>query len=367
MKKIFYKLLVVLLFGFISQESTAQLTIVNANVTPFNISPNGLCQLTIMNPSSQVTAVVEAQLRNAANNQLIKVVTTPVILKKGITSLRPYQYSFQSVVYSGSNQANYLKTHNKLPSGNYQYCARISVVNNSEDIDDYCQEIDATDQSFLYLVFPEDKEEIETKNPILMWMHSEPFNVLSQGEFFRMVVVELGGHQGPEAGIISNPPCYLKNYLSRHQAQYPFDAKALEPGKRYGWQVQKISNGTVVATTEAWEFTMAKEDEPIDHRYVSLKRKLDGGAYPIQNDRLFFRFDERYTGNQLRVNIYNEQMVLIQPSVKNQDLENAINAKEQGYNRYELDLLPYKLKKGYYLLVVKNEKQQQYKLKFYVN
>jgi len=366
MKKIFYQLLVMMLCGFISQESTAQLTIVNANVTPYNISPNGLCQLTIMNPSSQVTAVVEAQLLNAANNQLIKVVTTPVILKKGITSLRPYQYSFQSVVYSGSNQANYLKTHNKLPSGNYQYCARISVVNNSEDIDDYCQEIDATDQSFLYLVFPEDKEEIETKNPILMWMHSEPFNVLSQGEFFRMVVVELGAQQTPEAGIISNPPCYLKNYLSRHQAQYPFDAKTLEAGKRYGWQVQKISNGQVVATTEAWEFIMEKEELPTDHKYISLKRNLDGGYYRVQNDRIYFRFDERYQGNNLEVRIWDEKGTVIKPSVVNEGMEMSEYEKNKGYNRYELDLLPYKLKKGFYLLKVKNEKHQLNQLKFKV-
>lgn len=362
MKKLLFGLTLCLTVFF----SKAQVNVVNANIQAFNVSPRSLCQISIMNnASANVQVALHIQITNSANNVLIKLSTAPIQLKLGLNTITGGSVNIVQTTYGSSNQAQYIKAQNKLPSGAFNYCVVVRPVAALEEGDDYCQEIDAVENEFLYLVFPADEDTIETKTPLLSWTHSEPFNILSQGEFFKMTVVELKDDQSAEAGVIANSPVFLKNYVNRHQVQYPFDAKNLEAGKRYGWQVQKISNGNVINKTEAWEFVIDEKVDPKDHMYVTLKRKLDGSYYRVQNDKIFFRFDERYKSQNVNCKIYNDKREEITPELSNIK-DKKLNTKVSGYNAYELDLIDYNLKKGFYTLEVINVKKEKFQLKFYV-
>src|SRR5690606_17183536 len=189
-----------------------------------------------------------------------------------------------------SNQGNYVKSKNQLPSGVYSHCISLIPVEGLETGDEYCQDIDASENEFLYLVFPADGDTIETRNPVLTWTHSEPFNILSNGDYFRIVVVEMEKGQSAEAAVTSNTPVFYKNHVNMHQVMYPFDSKDLEPGKHYGWQVQKLSRGVIINKTEAWEFILNKPELPQDVKYITAKRYPNSSFYQAFNDRIFFRF-----------------------------------------------------------------------------
>ena len=136
-----------------------------------------------------------------------------VVQKKGITSLNASTLKFAQVAYSNHPQANYIKTFNQLPSGVFNYCITVIPIQNFEQGDEYCQTIDATEKEQLYLINPVDEDEIETPTPMLIWFHSEPFNLLNQGEFFRLLLVELNDNQSASSGITANVPYFIKNNL----------------------------------------------------------------------------------------------------------------------------------------------------------
>lgn len=341
---------------------TAQVTILNAGITPFNASPRNFLDLTLMNLKGNEQVTLQAKLLTAQNELLVTVTSSPFTIKNGVNQTTGQGVTVASVNYSSSQKANAIKTTNTLPSGRYNYCVTITGVDVS---DEYCQEMESESTSFLFLVSPPDKEEIDTKYPLLLWTHSESFSLLGSNEYFRIIVTELNGTQSPEAAINTNVPVYMKNLLQTHQVQYPIDAKELKPGNRYAWQVQKMNNGAIVNKTEAWEFKVKAPAQVKENKYAVMKKTLDGTMYLASGNKIFFRFDENYTGNKMRYKILNEKQEVV--SLAKDDEENIkMESVNPGYNTYVIDLNSYKMPGGIYTLEIANEKKEVYKLKFTV-
>lgn len=351
----------------------AQISILSSSINSFNITPQSVLQVNVMNNDQESIVYLECNIYNSANEIILKVRTQPFTLKKGMNSLSGYNLQFSSVEYSNSNQATYVKSVHTLPSGKFNACYLLNLLSN-EPGDEYCIDLESDISSFLTLISPMDKDTVDTPNPMLVWTHSEPFNLLAQGEYFRILITELMNEQNAESGVTYNTPTYMKNYVTSHQLLYPYDAKELEPGKHYGWQVQKLSNGVIVNKSEAWEFVCKPELKITENKYAVLKKKLDAGYYTAFNNKVFFKFDEEYNSQTMKCKIYNEKHEIIKPVFKNEDLvvnrknmeyENAL-VKLCGYNRYEIDLDVVNIQKGMYTLEVANEKNELYLLKFYV-
>lgn len=356
---------ILLISLFLNVVAFSQLSVINVNFNEYNISPSSLAQITISNSSGAGQVRIEGKLTNSANEVLLTTVSEPVTLSNGITVFGPHNLKFSQFNYSAVPQGEYLKSMHRLPSGAFNYCVQVIPMSGIEEMDEYCQSLDASMTEQLFLVNPYNEEVINTSTPILIWSHTEPFNLLAPGEFFRLKLVEVTeGQEGAEAMVV-NTPIYYKNYVEKHQVQYPLDAKQLETGKNYAWQVEKVSNGNIIANTEVWEFTIEEKAKPSNIMYVELNTKLDGSIYVPQDDRIYFRYDERYQSTSLKCKIYSDRQDEIVLETENEQ-RNSVNAISTGYNSYELDLKPYKLKKGYYTLKVENEKGELYMIKFVV-
>ncbi|HTA63067.1 MAG TPA: hypothetical protein VK835_11455 [Bacteroidia bacterium] len=315
-----------------------------------------------MNNKEPIEVVMEAKIISPQNGVIMDVVSAPFFLKKGMIVTSQLNMSVVSVNYASNDQGNFLKTSHTLPSGKYSYCA---VIRATDVNDEYCTDLEADNSSFLFLVYPPDKDEIETKYPVLVWTHSDPFSINTQSEFYRMVVVDLKKDQSPEGAVNTNVPVYMKNYLTSHQVQYPIDAKELQAGNNYAWQVQKIYNGAISNKTEAWEFKL-KAPEPIkENKYAVMKKTLDGAFYKAENNKIYFRFDEGYANNDVYYKILDDkqQVVSTQKSKEKGDRV-KMEAVKTGYNQFMIDLSQYKMSPGIYVLEVNNEKKEVYKLKF---
>lgn len=368
MKNIFWSITLLML---LASNSFSQLSITHATVNSFNITPQGLVQVSVLNSTSVSHQLhLEAWLSNNSNQPILKVITRDFTVKPGLNLINPSEISFVQTQYGSNQQAEFVRTQHTLPSGYFKYCARLVAKGTIETTDEYCDEIESSVNTFLYLVHPYDKDTIETKYPLLLWNHSEPFNLLAPGESFRLILVELNTGQSPEAGVTANRPLFMKNNLLTHSINYPMDAGELKEGKRYAWQVQKMANGNIINKTEAWEFTIAQPKENKPTKYALLNKKSDAGFYLVADNTLYFRFEEDYTGGKIDIKILDENHKVISTNVNNESSKgrtNEVNLKVSGYNRYELNIENLKLKKGYYFLEVLNEKKQKYKLKFYVN
>jgi len=351
---------------FLFYGSYAQVSILSSSLSSYNVTANSVIQSSVSNTAANAQIIIEAQITNAANEVLVLVRSEPIVLHVGLNVFGPHNIRIQQTQIGSSPQAKFIETQHRLPSGNYNHCIKVIPVAGVEEPDEYCNQINAEEDGFLYLVNPIDFDTIDTKRPLLLWMHSEPFNLLSQGEFFKMTLVALDDNQTAQEGITTNSPLLMKNYLTRHELMYPFDSEELEEGKRYGWQVQKISNGSVINQTESWEFVLAKKEDPIDHLYVQLKPKSEGKFYEVQNERIYFRFDEKYNSQDIKLKIITDQGEKLDVSVDNLK-ENSSANRSAGYNKYILDVGPMKLKQGYYKLEATNEKSEKFLLNFHMH
>jgi hypothetical protein len=353
----FFALWMTLLWSY---TAFAQLSIVSGSVNEYNITPKGLLEVSIMNPQHAVGVILEAKLIDLqTQTTLLDVTSNSFMLKQGLSNTSQLSVSVASSVYSNGEKVNYLKSTHSLPSGNYKYCITVKTLSIDVSGDEYCSNLEAEASRFLFLVSPPDKDEISTKFPVLIWTHSEPFSLSNANNYYKMVVTELNPDQSPEAAINTNVPVYLKNYLSSHSVQYPVDAKELIEGKSYAWQVEQINNGNIVNKTEAWQFKLRPNLKNPDIKFVTVKKNVDGAYYLAVNNKIYFRFDESYGSKKVSYKIYNEQHQPI-PSNTNQELKST----EVGYNEYEINLAPFNLKQGMYLLEIINDKKEVYSLKF---
>lgn len=346
----------------------AQATIVSVQVLPYNITPDNMLSASIMNNGSGQQAQLVSRLYSSSNDLVLTVRSASFFLKSGLNSPFEGGRKVMTAEYAFNSQAEYIKTTHSLPGGNFKICVQL-ITASPEPADEFCDELVSDFNQYLYLVNPDNKDTVESTTPLLMWMHSEPFNVLGPGESFRMIVSEISGGQGAEEAVSVNSPVMLKNYLSAHNLQYPYDAKELIPGKRYGWQVQKMANGVVINKTEAWEFVVRKKPEEKDIKYVALKPAIDGSIYTAVNGKVYFRFIEEYhskggmkayiisdKGKEFPVTVLKDQ----------EDAKHATSIKSNGDNRFILDLSLANLKPGYYRLEIKNEKRETFYLKIYL-
>ncbi len=364
-RKLFLPVLILVWFFMPNRIIAQQASILSATISEYNITPNGLLDVSIMNHIGDVQVVLEAKILNSQNEALISVVTKPFTLKKGLSIVSQLNVGITSVMYASNNQGNLLKNSHILSTGKYHYCASISGVDVS---DQYCQDIEAENSTFLYLVSPPDKEELETKYPILIWTHSEQFSLTNQNEYYRIIVTELNKGQSAEAAINTNIPVYMKNYLNSHQVQYPFDAKELQTGKEYAWQVQKMYSGAIVNKTEAWQFKF-KDKEVETKNYTLLKQALDGSTYYAVNEKIYFKFEEPYysADSKLAAKIYNAERKEFNPQAKNElKKEGKETIKYTGLNLFQMDLSSLNLKSGIYTLEVTDEKGKLYLLQFMI-
>ena len=346
----------------------AQVSIVNIQVMPYNITPEAMLSASVMNNADPQQAELISRLYNFNNELLLTVQSSPFTLKKGLNSPAEGSRRVSSTVYGSSSHAEYIRTTKGLPTGTFRICVDVIVSKAQEPQDQFCDEIESNFNQYLYLVYPADKDTIDTKTPLLNWTHSEPFSVLTQGESYRMVVTAIKEKQSAEEAVTVNEPLMMKNYLVSHNLQYPYDSKELQEGGHYAWQVQKVANGVITNKTEAWEFYLRKKPEEREIKYVALKQVIDGSFYTTWSGKIYFKFSEEYNSKGkitawIRSDKGKEFPVVIDKDSK--DKGPASNIKVTGDNRFVLDLDKDNIKPGHYIMEVRNEKKETYFLKFY--
>lgn len=349
-----------------SISAAGQATIINSNIDPHFIDPGRMMDINILNTGSEAQIVLDAKLLNSANQLILEVKSNVFTIRNGMNPGSSLRLSINQANFGSSEQAKFIQSSKMISSGIYHYCCEIIPISNLESGDQYCEDIEANISNSLLLVYPNDKDTIEETNPILLWNHSEPFNVLAPGCFYRLVLVEMKPDQFPEAALNSNPDFYIKNNLFSHQIPYPNEARKLEPGHTYAWQVQMIANGIVFEKSDAWQFTISPIQYPKENKYATLQKNLDAGYYTVENNKMFFKFEEEYAAGEISFVIYNSQRVPILPKVKNEAYSGSeINIKKNGYNRFEINLDDLDIQPGFYTLEARNEKGGIYLLKFY--
>jgi len=364
MKKRYITLLIVALSLC---RTYAQVSVVNIQLTAYNVTPETMLAAAISNTGDAQQVMMVSKLYNTNGELLLTAKSGSFTVKQGMNAPFDGNRKVSDMQYSMSKQGEYIKNTHSLPGGTFRICIDLIKATTTEISDQFCDELESDFNQYLYLVFPADKDTIESTTPLLIWTHNEPFSLLVQGESYRMIVSEMKNQQKPDEAITVNAPLMVKNFLTTHNLQYPYDAPVLMEGGHYAWQVQKVSNGVITNKTEAWEFFVHKTPEETAVKYVSLNKTQDAAYYTAVKNKIYFKFDEEYAGGTIKCEILNSKQQLILAKTHNESFKSApLNFKAKGFNRYEIDLDELDIKPGYYTLQVHNEKNELFLLTFYV-
>jgi len=81
------------------EKTSGQINIISANIQPFNITPQSLCAVTVMNPVNNLQVALEAKILNNSGEPLLIVRTGPFQLTNGITNISSIPFTIISADY----------------------------------------------------------------------------------------------------------------------------------------------------------------------------------------------------------------------------------------------------------------------------
>ncbi len=353
-----------------------QIQIINSSLNELMVTPESMNRLVISISGDIQSIRIEAELINSEDSEtLIKTESQVIPVKKGINSINPTDNFFELQRFGVSDISNYVRTQRKLPSGMFEYCNRIYTVDGEYFEKEYCKDFFEVVNEFLRLVSPSDGDTIDTSLPILNWTTSAIQEMKLGTKDYRLLLSEKGEDESAEYALNVNPSIFLENKMKVMSIPYPLSAPKLLPNMSYAWRVEALVDNEVVDETETWFFVIRGEVEEKSLKYAVLRERLGGSTYEVIDGKIFFAFDETYSGSTEfpRCEIISDLGEVVQNPLEfdsdinpNSDMvaENQVLGTVQGTNKYLLDITKSALKPGIYTLEVWNFKGELKKLKF---
>jgi hypothetical protein len=363
MIKIMSKIIGLLSFLCWFSSGIAQIMVTGHLASPMNCSPTNVLSVSVQNGTG-VTAIgaIQATLREA-NGQVLLVVRSMSIEFSPGTSRFNGQSILESSDFKEQPTAVNLWSHGQLLSGQYELCFEV-ILSTGEDVPSMCFPLVSCYSSFLQLVNPFDKEIVVQSNPILTWGHSGLLPSIDPLETFDLRLVEVGKDQNKSEAIAENPFVLFLPNIKSHSILYPIDAKELELGRTYAWQVRHSYADKVIEFSDVWEFTIQEWEDPRDIKYVYLSGSEYSDLVEVYNS-LYVRFDERYLSEMVEVALEDANAKVLLPELLS-DSQNVLS-KRNGFNGYRINLSQYHLKAGYYTVIMWNAKGDKYSIKIHFN
>lgn len=337
-----------------------QITLIPPVVSAYYVTPESIITAQVISTENPAMITLECSLKSNSGEPILFVRTGEISINQG-SNLISRQTRLTEIQYFGE-LGTFVRTHQQLPTGNYELCIKLHGSILETQIQE-CQSFESEVDLLLSLVYPNDGDTIETTLPLLTWIHTGDFSLRSQD--FRISLTEVFSSQQPAAAIRENPQQFTKSQLSTHTVPYPANAKSLEPGKHYAWQIELWQENRPVQFSEVWHFFIdEKKPEPV-MKYVKLRKGMNAGLYRIVDERVYFSFDEAYLCAACL-----PQISITDMHGKVQNSEPAIDGKIAlaivNYNQFSLDTGPYNLSAGSYTMSILNSKNDKYELTIYV-
>lgn len=202
-------------------------------------------------------------------------------LPPGRTSLRLEDLRIRKQTYQPGYEPFAVRTGN-LPEGDYRYWVLVQPFRVGDT---------GTSVSIRpgkpRLILPRDGAAVMDEFPRFSWTRPVPAPVAAVG--YRLRLVELRKGQTPEAAMKSNRPWFEKGGKAT-SISFPVSARMLEPGREYAWQVEVVSDCTLVAASTVARFRYRPDDAEacrcvIDDIRVAGEAVEVGAALSLPADR----------------------------------------------------------------------------------
>jgi len=256
MKKMWYIVVIFLLFGTaFSQTWTVNIILeprVNPYVEEWRSNPR-MATVRITNPTSNFdTVTLYVTIEHKRHGRVLTGRSRPLRFRPHETrSLNnPDMVNWATVDYPRS-LANLAMRTGLLPAGRYTIC--IDVQKDGKVLGRQCKDFDIILSSPPRLISPRDKDSV-LSNPIFRWTSISTPYFMKVTYHFMLWRINLGENH---TFVMRRKPYYSKK-LSSTMLSYPSEAPLIESGKRYIWMVRsEDSEGNPIGSnrgkSEVWE------------------------------------------------------------------------------------------------------------------
>lgn len=377
MKQSFIFCLLLLLTSSIAFASSIELIL--RPVSPISFGTKDFWNLTVVNNNAQAIDVTfETNVDYISGKHAIKATSNTITLNVGVSTISSSDVFSTNVNYYSQLLKEADEAANTFLPGKYKYCVTVYGSNHTV-LAKECIDVELTILNPPVLISLGNEAEVDYLYPAFNWSPPTPVfpNVVYD---FKLVEIREG--QTKYDAILRNPIAYGEKGIQVTFLQYPTNAKALEKGKSYAWQVQARTpevykentlNNNSLGISEVFLFKIKDKDKVGDTlRYNELRTKLEGQVVSLVDDKLFFITKGEYTYNKaLEYSVFNENNEKVEVKVNRiieskQSEEKSGSESVYGENKYVLDISNINLRRGYYTLEVRDDKGYSQYLKFKV-
>ena len=309
------------------------------------------------NSSFSIQCILQIQLNSKDKNQILEVKSKEILLSPGLTSDFNSNIFSSNYRYFGNSISRDFEQSDLLPPNEYKIC--VSIISKTEpytlSLD--CDFIEIKPHLPIELVYPENKDEIETLYPLLRWTPLIP----QDGITYNLMLAPVFGKSSPAEALARNSRFLDITNLTTNFIPYPLDAPKLEYGKYYSWQVIAYKGNIVEGVTDVWKFMPIKSKINLNTEsdcYRIISKENNNGNY-LFGHTIKFSYDNRsndYGLNYLILDTKNGNKISNLPEIKLQ----------KGINNIDIDIDDIKgiNKKSSYLIEIRNNDLERYTLTF---
>jgi len=268
-------------------------------------SIDGIGIFKVQNLTNDVlTGRIVISIRETASKMdVVKIQTPPTTLKPGMYEFPRSVFTGSAFNFAGNKLAAIVNQTRAFPPGEYEYCFRF-VPSDKVSEQEYENCFDGSIQPVvpISLIYPDDREKLCNKRPLLSWQPPMPYTAAMQ---FRLILV--GKNEGEKSfeSLLTKAPLVLIDKITTTSINYPANSPDLQEGKTYAWQVIAYQQGIVISKSEVWEFTVQCKEPAIqteNDSYRELKSMVNGNYY-IANGIIKFSYNNNYNLKKLQYTI----------------------------------------------------------------
>jgi hypothetical protein len=361
-KEIHYNFRIVVLLVLVVfriETSKAQISTIfqQSNIYSFGLDEAINCQVLNSGQESIMASIDIEVKKNALSMYACK--WDNQVLETGLTQLqKPLGIK---EIFSSQARLEGLDISREFSPGNYLLCIKITNVKSQEILNSECFKIEILPMSPLVLIYPSNESVISYPNPDLIWQGPFTQNI---NYTYTIKLCERYEGQSTLLAIGQNPVLFGRSGLNSNQITYPIEAKPLELGHTYVWQVDALSKNSPNIKSEVWAFTYeidSNEDKnPVFFEgYLVPKIGTTEGLLNIKK-QIQLSFEESNPLPILKLSFLDAKQNFVM------DVEEK-SIRSLGFNKYQIDLeeiKELKNKKIYYLKIVNPQTADSYLIKF---
>jgi hypothetical protein len=213
MKRIAALMFVLLIWNFCS----AQVTMQPLPLNEWMVNPVQLIKTDFINPGSPVKGRIQAEIKSKSGRTLLTVTSASIYIQSGFMHYEPTMVN--NAVYAPTDEGTYLRNFSILPTGEYNVCYTLSMDQTTEPMQNLCNTISVTSLHSMMLISPFDGEELETKNPVLVWSLISSGLTTSDGSHYEMLIANYDKKMSKERALLNKPLLHI-NDLNSFQVLY---------------------------------------------------------------------------------------------------------------------------------------------------